>query len=388
MDARLQVREVRDRDEQLAAGSSTRYSSASARGCSSNVRCSSTSRHSARSNVPSGYGSAVSDPVRTRVRGVVGDRRLRSRGGRRTPRRARLRRSRHRARACRRRQRVEPAPDRFELCDIGGVVVPVGVGRPVVVAARGVFAATHDRRAGAHDCADSNARMDASRYEALGRCRETSRPLPPLSARATRRAVIGTGRAVRLAWSTGRPDARIGGGGCGSPGHPGAAYGFGCPGGGAGSMPGRGRCMARLLAGLRRDWPGPAALCGPMPGGIDLRRLDRIVVVGDRHRHRLAAAAAAAELAGGAALATAAGAAADRQDHDAVERRRAGEAAPAAARRCSRWPSAARDRAPRARAVDQLQRDRRTVSFSPLTIVVWPTRAHSSESAAAARPAR
>ena len=47
-------------------GRRTRRSSASAMGCSSNVRCSSTSRHNARSKTSEAYGNAVTDPECTR----------------------------------------------------------------------------------------------------------------------------------------------------------------------------------------------------------------------------------------------------------------------------------------------------------------------------------
>ena len=50
---------------------------------------------------------------------------------------------------------VQPSPDRFELCDVGGVIVPVRIRGPVVIAARGVFAPAQDRRTDRHDRADS-----------------------------------------------------------------------------------------------------------------------------------------------------------------------------------------------------------------------------------------
>jgi len=41
---------------------------------------------------------------------------------------------------CGLRRRVQPLPNGFELGDVGGVIVPVRIRGPVVIAARGVFA--------------------------------------------------------------------------------------------------------------------------------------------------------------------------------------------------------------------------------------------------------
>ena len=52
------------------------------------------------------------------------------------------------------RHRIEPAAHGFELGDVGRVVLPVRIGRSVVITARGVLAAAHHRRAGGHGRAD------------------------------------------------------------------------------------------------------------------------------------------------------------------------------------------------------------------------------------------
>jgi hypothetical protein len=53
--------------------------------------------------------------------------------------------------ARRRRQLVEPAAHGVELRDVRRIVVPAWIRLAVIVASRGVFAAAHYRRAGAHD---------------------------------------------------------------------------------------------------------------------------------------------------------------------------------------------------------------------------------------------
>ena len=47
---------------------------------------------------------------------------------------------------------VQPCTDGRELREVRGVVVPVGIGRPVVITARGVFAAAYHRWACALGC--------------------------------------------------------------------------------------------------------------------------------------------------------------------------------------------------------------------------------------------
>ena len=66
LDARLQVRQIRHRDEQLAARRAAREAARRAPAADPRyARCSSTSRQSARSNEPSGNGSAITEPVVT-----------------------------------------------------------------------------------------------------------------------------------------------------------------------------------------------------------------------------------------------------------------------------------------------------------------------------------
>ena len=241
--------------------------------------------------------------------------------------------------------------DRRELGEIGRVVVPGRVGRPVVVAARGVLAAAHHRRAGAHDVSDSSPSRKPEHTLGLLRiarttgalCREgAGRPerLPTRPPPAARSAALPGGRMIgwlAADWS-----------------------GTDCRGmrrrrrrQHARTRRRRHAALTRLHRRLTRELLRRQAAAPWRHDAIRLRRR-RLDHVGHddlrlrprvvERRRRRAATSRARRLVG--------------MNHDAIVDRGA-DRPERAARRCSRWPNAGGFERVALRHVDQLERDRR-----------------------------